>query len=270
VARYVGEFAAGHKEAVTVRQLLTHTSGLPATLPLWSAYPSPAQRLAAALGTPLAAGSTPGGQYVYSDIGLIALGTLAERVSGKSLADAVRDGITRPLSMRDTGYRPAPALRGRIAATEYQPYAGRGMVWGEVHDENAWGLGGVAGHAGVFATADDLAILCQTLLNGGIYRGRRILSAATVRLALVNYNAGLEERFPDSDRGLGFELAKHSYMDAMTSPVTFGHTGFTGTSVWVDPEADRIAVLLTNRVHPEVRAIDFNAVRKRFHEVVWR
>jgi CubicO group peptidase (beta-lactamase class C family) len=251
VARYVPEFAAGQKEAVTVRHLLTHTSGLPAFRPFWSDYPTPAQRLAAALGTPLAAGSAPGAQYVYSDIGLIALGTLAERVTGKNLADAVRDGVTGPLAMRDTGYRPDPALRGRIAATEYQPYAGRGMVWGEVHDENAWGLGGVAGHAGVFSTADDLAILCQALLNGGTYRGRRILSAAMVRLALVNYNAGLEDRFPDSDRGLGFELAKHSYMDAMASPVTFGHTGFTGTSVVIDPLAHSFLIVLSNRVHPD-------------------
>jgi CubicO group peptidase (beta-lactamase class C family) len=262
VARYVPEFAAGGKAAVTVRHLLTHTSGLPAFLPLWSSHPTPAARLAAALATPLVAGAAPGDHYVYSDLGLIALGVLAERAAGRPLDEAVRTGVTAPLSMVDTGFRPGPELRARIAATEYQPYAGRGMVWGEVHDENAWALGGVSGHAGMFSTVDDLAILCQALLNGGTYAGHRILRESTVRAMLVNYNAALETRFPESDRGLGFELAKHSYMDAMASPVTFGHTGFTGTSVVVDPLAHSFLILLSNRVHPD-RAWGTNAVARR-------
>jgi hypothetical protein len=199
---------------------------------------------------------------VYSDLGLIALGGLVERVSGMSLAEAVRAGITGPLSMMDTGYNPAPAVRARVAATEYQPYAGRGMVWGEVHDENAWGLGGVSGHAGVFSTVDDLAVFCQMLLNGGTYRGRRVLAEPTVRAALVNNNAVLEPRFPDSDRGLGFELNKHSYMDAMASPVTFGHTGFTGTSVVIDPLTHSFLIILSNRVHPD-RGWGTNTVARR-------
>ena len=259
-ARYLPEFAAGGKAAVTVRQLLTHTSGLPAFRPFYNSHPTPAARLAAALATPVAA--EPGQRYVYSDIGLIALGELVARVTGKDLATAVADGVTGPLGMRDTGYRPDPALRSRIAATEFQPYVGRGLVRGEVHDENAWALGGVAGHAGVFGTADDLAILCQTLLDGGAYRGRRILSEAMVRQALVNHNAGLEQAYPDSDRGLGFELAKHWYMDGLTSPVTFGHTGFTGTSVVIDPLAHSFLIVLSNRVHPD-RAWGSNNVARR-------
>ncbi|GIJ43548.1 serine hydrolase [Virgisporangium aliadipatigenens] len=259
VARYLPEFG---KPTVTVRHLLTHTSGLPAFLPFYSLYPTPAQRLAAALATPVVDGTAPGKQYVYSDIGLIALGVLVERVSGKGLARAVRDGITGPLSMKDTRYNPPAALRDRIAATEYQPYVGRGMVHGEVHDENAWALGGVSGHAGLFSTVDDLSILCQTLLNGGVYKGRRILREGTVRDTLVNYNAGLELSYPDSDRGLGFELGKHSYMDAMASPVTFGHTGFTGTSVVVDPLSHSFLILLSNRVHPD-RAWGTNTVARR-------
>ncbi|MFI7489959.1 serine hydrolase [Micromonospora echinaurantiaca] len=262
VARYVPEFAAGGKEAVTVRMLLTHTSGLPAFTALWSRYPTPAERFAAALATPLAAGATPGTRYVYSDLGLIALGVLVERVTGRSLADLVRDGVTAPLGMTDTGYNPAPELRSRIAATEYQPYAGRGMVWGEVHDENAWSLGGVAGHAGVFSTAADLAVLCQALLNGGEYRGRRILHADTVRAMLVNYNAPLEQAYPESDRGLGFELNKHWYMTGLSSPVGFGHTGFTGTSLVVDPLSHSFVVLLSNRVHPD-RGWGSNNVARR-------
>ncbi|MEV4348198.1 serine hydrolase domain-containing protein [Actinoplanes sp. NPDC049596] len=262
VASYVPEFAAGGKQAVTVRHLLTHTSGLPAFRPFYSLYPTPEERFAAALATPVDAGTTPGRQYVYSDIGLIALGVLIERVTGQSLAEAVRGGVTGPLRMRDTGYHPGPALRARTAATEYQPYVNRGLVWGEVHDENAWSLGGVAGHAGVFSTVDDLAILCQTLLNGGSYKGKRILSEAMVRRALVNYNADLLAQYPESARGLGFELSKYWYMDGMASPVTFGHTGFTGTSVVIDPLDQSFLILLSNRVHPD-RAWGSNNVARR-------
>ncbi|RAO23862.1 serine hydrolase domain-containing protein [Micromonospora noduli] len=262
VVRYVPEFAAGGKAAVTVRMLLTHTSGLPAFTPLWSRYPTPAERFAAALATPLTTGATPGSQYVYSDLGLIALGVLLERVTGRPLADLVRDGVTGPLGMTDTGYNPGPERRSRIAATEYQPYAGRGMVWGEVHDENAWSLGGVAGHAGVFSTAADLAVLCQSLLNGGEYRGRRILRSETVRAMLVNHNAPLESAYPESDRGLGFELNKHWYMMGLSSPVAFGHTGFTGTSIVIDPLSHSFVVMLSNRVHPD-RGWGSNNVARR-------
>lgn len=260
VAHYVPEFATGGKEAVTIRHLLTHTSGLPAFLPFYSRYATPAERFAAALTTPVTAGSAPGKQYVYSDIGLIGLGVLVERVTGKPLAAAVHDGVTGPLRMRDTGYN--PEARERTAATEYQPYVNRGVVRGEVHDENAWSLGGVAGHAGVFSTADDLAILCQMMLNGGAYRGKRVLSERMVRQALVNYNADLLAHYPESARGLGFELAKHSYMDGMTSPVTFGHTGFTGTSIVIDPLDQSFLILLSNRVHPD-RAWGTNNVARR-------
>ena len=260
VATYLPEFAAGGKDAVTVRMLLTHTSGLPSWAPLWSRYPTPAERLAAALATPLAAPSET--RYVYSDLGLIALGVLVERVTGQRLDDVVRGRITAPLGMADTMYNPSAAMLPRIAATEYEPYAGRGMVWGEVHDENAWSLGGVAGHAGLFSTAGDLAILCQTLLNGGQYRGARILREETIRAMLVNYNAYLEPTYPESDRGLGFELNKHWYMMGLSSPVAFGHTGFTGTSIVVDPLAHSFVILLSNRVHPD-RAWGSNNVARR-------
>lgn len=260
VARYVPEFVAGGKENVSVRMLLTHTSGLPSWSPLWSRYTTPAERLAAALATPLSA--PIGTRYVYSDLGLIALGVVVERVTGQPLDEVVRDRITGPLGMVDTCYNPAPELRPRIAATEYEPYAGRGMVWGEVHDENAWSLGGVAGHAGVFSTAADLAILSQMLLNGGEYRGARILHEDTIRAMLVNYNAYLESAYPESDRGLGFELNKHWYMMGLSSPVAFGHTGFTGTSIVIDPLAHSFVILLSNRVHPD-RAWGSNNVARR-------
>jgi hypothetical protein len=148
--------------------------------------------------------------------------------------------------MHDTMYEPPASLRPRIAAGEYELVPDRGLVWGQVHDENAWALNGVAGHAGVFSTAHDLAILCQTILNGGVHRHTRILSTESVAAMMTNVNQG----FPGDDHGLGFELYQHWYMGALATPYTAGHTGFTGTSMVIDPTTDSFVILLTNRVHP--------------------
>jgi CubicO group peptidase (beta-lactamase class C family) len=244
IATYVPEFAENGKEAITVRQALTHTTGLPAWLPLWSAQPDPASRLHMALTAKPT--SVPGTKYLYSDLNLISLGEVASRVSGKSLDKLVADGITKPLQMRDTGYNPDPKKKPRIAATEYQTAPPRGMVWGSVHDENAWSLGGVAGHAGVFSTADDLAVLAQTFLNGGSYRGARILKESSVTAMITNFN----QNFPGNDHGLGFELNQRWYMSGLSGPRTAGHTGYTGTSIVIDFDSRSFAILLTNRVHP--------------------
>jgi CubicO group peptidase (beta-lactamase class C family) len=244
VASYLPEFAAEGKDDVTARHLLTHTGGLPAWLPLYSAYATVEERFAAVLA--VAPRTEPGEAYVYSDLGLITLGLLVEQVTGVTLDQAVRDGITGPLGMDDTMYDPPAELLDRIAATEEQPWAGRPLIRGEVHDENAWSLGGVAGHAGLFSTAGDLAVLARTLLNGGRHGDVRILDADTVRDLIRNENP----EFPANAHGLGFELDQRWYMDGMSSPVTFGHTGYTGTSMVIDPLADSFVVLLTNRVHP--------------------
>jgi CubicO group peptidase (beta-lactamase class C family) len=244
IASYVPEFAENGKAAITVRQALTHTTGLPAFLPLWSSQPDPASRMHMALTAKLV--NPPGTTYLYSDLNLISLGEMVTRVSGKSLDRLVADGITRPLGMRDTGYNPDLSKKPRIAATEFQASPPRGMVWGEVHDENAWSLGGVAGHAGVFSTADDLAVLAQTFLNGGSYRGARILKKSTVTAMITNFNQG----FPGNDHGLGFELNQRWYMDGLSGPRTAGHTGYTGTSIVIDFDSRSFAILLTNRVHP--------------------
>ncbi|MFG1815600.1 serine hydrolase [Kribbella sp. NPDC049174] len=244
IATYVPEFAENGKQAITVRQALTHTTGLPAWLPLWSARPDPASRMQMALtATPT---SPAGTKYLYSDLNLIALGELAHRVTGKTLDRLVADGITKPLQMRDTGYNPDPRKKQRIAATEFQSAPPRGMVWGSVHDENAWSLDGVAGHAGVFSTADDLAILAQTFLNGGSYRGARILKESSVTAMITNFNGA----FPGNDHGLGFELNQRWYMSGLSGPRAAGHTGYTGTSVVIDFDSRSFAILLTNRVHP--------------------
>lgn len=244
IATYVPEFAENGKENVTVRQALTHTSGFPSWLPLWSSQPDPASRLHMALTAKLQ--NPPGSTYLYSDLNLISLGEVAHRVSGKTLDKLVADGITKPLRMRDTGYNPDPKKKPRIAATEYQSSPPRGMVWGEVHDENAWSLGGVAGHAGVFSTADDLAVLAQTFLNGGSYRGARILKESSVTAMITNFN----QAFPGNDHGLGFELNQRWYMGGLSGPRAAGHTGYTGTSIVIDFDSRSFAILLTNRVHP--------------------
>lgn len=250
VSRYLPEFSEHSaaspyvKSGVTVRQLLTHTSGFPAFLPLWRDYPDPASRLRAAVTADLTAES--GSRYLYSDLNLITLGELVTRVSGRSLDRLVTDGITRPLRLRDTGYNPSPRVRHRVAATEFQAVPDRGLVWGEVHDENAWSFGGVAGHAGVFSTAGDLAVLAQTMINGGFYDGRRILRPETVRQMITNETP----QFPDDAHGLGFELDQRWYMGGLSSLRTAGHTGYTGTSLVIDFASRSFVIMLTNRVHP--------------------
>ena len=242
VATYLPEFAANGKEDVTVRHLLTHTSGFTSWLPLYSAYPDEESRIAAVMEQPLT--NPVGSTYLYSDLNLITLGVLVERLTGQGLDEVVHDRIAAPLGMDDTGYNPTD--REGTAATEYQATPPRGLVWGEVHDENAWSLGGVAGHAGVFSTADDLAVLAQALLNGGTYDGARILDRKSVELLITNFTP----EFPGDAHGLGFELDQRWYMDALAGPRTAGHTGYTGTSLVIDFDSRSFAVLLTNRVHP--------------------
>jgi CubicO group peptidase (beta-lactamase class C family) len=264
VADVIAEFGQAGKGGITIRHLLSHTSGLPAWAPLWSAYDTPEARVRAIYEmTPRAA---PGETYVYSDLGLIVLGEIVETVTGRRLDEVIAERITGPLGMTDTMFNPAPALRDRIAATEYSPATGRGMVHGSVHDENAWALGGIAGHAGLFSTAGDLAVFAQMLLNGGRYAGARILEPETVQAMMVNQTAA----FPGNDRGLGPQLYQHWYFDAMTTPASAGHTGFTGTSLVIDPTTDSFAILLTNRVHPSRSWASVNPVRTAVARAVGR
>lgn len=162
VAEHLPEFAANGKENVTIEQLMTHTSGFTAWIPLY-AQGKQEDRIQRVLAHPLA--NQPGTTYTYSDLNMITLGTLVERLSGQRLDEFIREHLTEPLGMHDTMYNPPSSLKHRIAATEYQPAVGRGLVWGEVHDENAWSLEGVAGHAGVFSTAKDLAKLAHMFIK---------------------------------------------------------------------------------------------------------
>jgi CubicO group peptidase (beta-lactamase class C family) len=259
VASYLPEFAQNGKAAITIRQLLTHTSGLRPDLPFYNYQDRAAQEAALYADRPQA---TPGTAYIYSDLNLITTQFVLEKVTGRPLDALVRDGITGPLRMSDTGYNPAASEKPRIAATEYEhlPYAAlnRGLVWGQVHDENSYALGGVAGHAGVFSTARDIATLAQTILDGGRYGHARILRDESVRLLFTDFNTA----FPANSHGLGFELNQRWYMSGMSSPITIGHTGYTGTSVVIDPLSRSFVILLTNRVHPSRNWGSINPARQ--------
>jgi CubicO group peptidase (beta-lactamase class C family) len=238
VRTYLPEFTGGGRERVTVRDLLAHRSGLPVGRDLWRVARSPAEARRQVLSTPLE--SAPNTRYAYSDLGPDVLAFVVEAVSGQPLDRYVRLHVYEPLGMSHTAFRPAPALRARAAPTENSPPRGYPLR-GEVHDENAYALGGVAGHAGLFSTAADLSIFAQTILNGGVYDGVRVFSDTAVRLFT---------RASGGWRALGWETCPGSgSCGQYLSRRTFGHTGFTGTSLWIDPERQMFVIVLSNWVH---------------------
>jgi serine-type D-Ala-D-Ala carboxypeptidase len=238
VARYIPEFTGGGKENITIRLLLEHRSGLPAGRDLWRVAHTPDEARAAVLSTPLFA--QPGQYFEYSDLGADVLGFVVEAASGQKLDEFLAARVFTPLGMTDTHFRPEASLRGRIAPTEINPPRGY-PIRGEVHDENAYALGGVAGHAGLFSTASDLSIFAQMLLNRGTFNGTRIVADSTV-VMFTRRAAGT--------RALGWDTCAGEYgCGKYMSANAYGHTGFTGTSLWIDPDRDMFVVLLTNRVH---------------------
>jgi CubicO group peptidase (beta-lactamase class C family) len=249
VARYVPEWTGAHKAQVTVRHLLTHSSGLPSWRPLYKEAESAAQALELVLQTPL--DTVPGARMVYSDLGAILLGHLVSRVTGEPLDRFVARRVFEPLGMTETRFRPPAEWRDRIAPTEIDPWRQR-HLHGEVHDENAFALGGVSAHAGLFSTARDLARLARMYLGGGTLEGRPFLTPGTIAAFTAVQDSAL------SHRALGWETPSGSNSAGrFASRRAFGHTGFTGTSLWIDPEHDLFVLLLTNRVNPtrERRAI---------------
>jgi len=268
-------FSGPAKELVTIRQLLTHSGGLQWWAPLYKEVKGKPAYLGRIVAMDLA--YAPGTKSVYSDLGIILLGDILERVGGMPFEAMARTRVFRPLEMMDAQYRPPADLLPRIAPTEDDPWRGR-VVRGEVHDENAAALGGVAPHAGLFATASDLAHLAEMLLDGGSFGGRRIVSRATVEL--FTERAGV----PASSRALGWDTPTdeagerssapgqpgYSSAGSLLSPRSFGHTGFTGTSMWMDPERGLYVILLTNRVHPTRDNDRIREVRARVADAVVR
>ena len=276
VSRYLAEFDRSDKQTITIRQLLTHTSGLPAWRPLYLLAEDDPARAAEAIAN-LDLEYKPGTRVVYSDLGFISVGILLERLVGHPLVQIAKQEIFEALKLEHTFFNPALALQTGIAACEtgnayetdmckqmgsgeYQKSRQR-LIWGEVHDGNAYFLGGAAGHAGLFSTARETFLLAQQFLR----ESTRLLAPETCRMFRENMTAGLEEA-----RSIGWQLAatKDSAAGTTLPPDSFGHTGFTGTSLWIDPEHRRIFILLTNRTHArKLPFANINAVRRQFNSL---
>ena len=270
VATYLPEFSSHGKDRITIEHLLTHVSGLRPDLPLEEVFEGADTAIARAADEVPEAG--PGERFVYSDINFFVLGEVVRRVTGQTLDQFARDRIFRPLGMRDTGFNPPASLRPRIAPTEpcaplAWPCGGDGavMLRGRVHDPTARRMGGVAGHAGLFSTAGDLARFCRMLLGAGTLDDVRILAPLTVaRMTRVSTPPQMADR-----RGLGWDLDSRfsSNRGDLFSFGSYGHTGFTGTSLWLDPASDTFVVFLSSRLHPS-GAGDVTALRGRVATVV--
>ena len=260
VRAFLPRFRGGAKDGVTVRQLLTHSSGIDWWAPLYkdlktrAAYVEHIEKMDLAY--------EPGTKSLYSDLGLILLGEILQRVAGEPIDAFARNRILEPLGMKDTRYKPPPSLLPRIAPTENDPWRGR-VVRGEVHDENAHAMGGIAPHAGLFGTAPDLARFAQMLVNGGVYDHTRLVSRET--LEAFTRPAGV----PGSSRALGWDTPDGTNSaGALLGTRAYGHTGFTGTSMWIDPERKLFVILLTNRVHPTRENNAIRAVRRQVADAV--
>lgn len=246
VEHYLPEFQGPAKERVTVRHLLTHSSGLPAHRALWREAPGRDSALALVARTPL--DTLPGARMVYSDLGAMLLTRIVERAYGQPIDQLFRRLVARPLRLGSTRYLPPRSWLGRVAPTERDPWRGR-LVHGEVHDENAAFLGGVSGHAGLFSNAADLLTFGEWLLS----RKKPSLARPGPALdtAVVQAFTRRQDLVPGSSRALGWDTpSPGSSAGTRLSPESFGHTGFTGTSIWIDPTRDLVVVLLSNRVNP--------------------
>jgi CubicO group peptidase (beta-lactamase class C family) len=240
VAFYLPEFSDSAKAEITVRMLLTHRGGLEAYAQLYTSIRGREAYLREINARPLR--HPPGTETVYSDWDMILLQLVIERIAGRTLDVFARERIFAPLGMDDTQFSPVRAPLDRVAAASEDEMRG-GLIHGEVHDGNAWGMGGVAGHAGLFSNAAELAVFSQMLLNGGAYGGERILRPETLARWTAPQN-------PGSSRALGWDTPSgRSSAGRYFGPRSFGHTGFTGTSLWVDPERGIFVIILTNRVH---------------------
>jgi len=275
IANYLLEFDRPDKNCISIRELLTHTSGLPAWRPLYLLSQGSREGALAVIADQ-ALLHKPGERVVYSDLGFIVLGFLLERLRGASLADQAQREIFAPLKLVRTFFNPAHATQTGVAACENgngyehdmcqrdfpnQPYSDwrAGTIWGEVHDGNAHFLGGFAGHAGLFSNADDSLRLANQFIAGQ----SQLLSKATCALFRQDMTGGLNEA-----RSFAWQLAatRDSTAGPSLPPDAFGHTGFTGTSCWIDAEHERVFILLTNRTHHHSLPFsNINAVRREFH-----
>jgi CubicO group peptidase (beta-lactamase class C family) len=267
--RYLPTWTGRNKEKVTVRHLLTHTSGLPAFKAYDEITHDPDSLAKLMFATPL--DLEPGAKMVYSDIGAYMLGRLVEEISGQSLDLYLHDRVFEPLAMHETTYRPPISLWPRIAPTELDTVQRRRLVRGMVHDERAYYLGGVSAHAGLFSSGHDLARFAMMYLNGGALDGARVIQPATI----AKFTAYADSTF--SNRGIGWqkpELPGMRYTTAAPwaghtmSTRSYGHTGFTGTSIGMDPTRDLFVILLSNRVDPTRNNNKISEVRRQLTDAI--
>lgn len=256
VVRYVPEWTGGGRETVTIRHLLTHSSGLPAFKPYDTLTKNPDSLATLLFTTPLE--RPPGERMTYSDIGAFMMGEVVKRVSGLTLDRYFDRQVARPLKLKETRFVPPRSWRRRIAPTEIDTLRG-GLVHGAVHDERAYYLGGVAAHAGLFGSARDLARFATMMLRNGALEGARILQPATV----AQFTAYVDSAF--SNRALGWQkpAGNSAWAGRFMGSRAFGHTGFTGTSMAIDPELDIYIILLSNRVNPTRNNPRITDVRRR-------
>lgn len=268
IERYLPEWTSSGgqldwRHQVTVRHLLTHSSGLPPFKDYWRTSKSKQDTLDKIFAEPLE--FAPGTKMVYSDLGIILMAEIVERLTGRPLDDLAKEYLFRPVGMKNTTYNPVKNLWARIAPTEIDNNLRHRLVQGEVHDENAFAMGGVSGHAGVFSTAPDLAAFCQMLLNGGVYGHRRIVKRATI----AEFTA--PQTLAENTRTLGWVVpTEGSSSGHYFSAHSYGHTGFTGTSIWIDPDRKLFVVFLTNRVHPTRENQKLGEVRPLVHDAVMK
>lgn len=242
VAYFLPAFGGNGKEDVTIRHLVTHTSGLPAHIEYFKENLNAEQILECICNQSLE--NAIGSKVIYSDLGLITLYHVIEKITGERFEDHVGSEIFMPLGMMETSFNPA-FDKNRYAVTEYSEKL-QGYKVGIVHDENTESMGGISGHAGLFSTVQDMAKFARMIEQNGVWDGKRILSEAALQLSRKNYTS-----FDKEYRGLGWILKSPTYSSCgeYFSDASYGHTGFTGTSIWFDPEIELHVILLTNRVH---------------------
>lgn len=273
VSRYFPDFARHGKGEITLLDLAVHISGLPASCDFTKSCKSAREAAEAICAMPPAEARRR--RVVYSDLGYIVLGAVVEEVFGKPIDALARREIFEPLNMAHTSYQPEP---NNIAWTEYDPSTGK-CLCGEVHDENARAFGGVSGHAGLFGTAEDICRYGMALLTNGAKAGKSFLSPSSVELLKNSFTTGLTgaDGADVPGRAVGFQLnvpksirmpPEKNSAGARMSESAFGHTGFTGTSIWIEPEKRRVSVLMTNRVCPSRENNSIFRLRRDFHDAV--
>lgn len=262
ISFFLPEYRGTDKADVTIRQLLTHTSGIPGQQPLYQQCGSLADMKDAVLNLPMR--YAPDTDVEYTSQGFMILGWIIEAVTGQKLDATLSETVLWPLGLRSTWFNPPVELKDSIVATEQCRWRNT-IIQGVVHDENAYVMGGVGGHAGLFGTAPDLARLCTVLLRMGALENGYFLKPDTVQYMTAHHTKGLKLA-----RSLGWQIKDGTNSPAgdLFSEDSYGHTGFTGTSVWMDPVRDRFVVLLTNRVHPSRANDAMVRIRPLFHNLV--